>query len=71
MGCGTYRMLPFPSNFIDQLTVTLPQQWIRNMKHHALDMFDYDVLVLPFESNSHKSVFTILGAKNIRDYTKY
>jgi len=64
-------MLPFPSNFIDQLTVTSSQEWIQNMEHHALDMFDYVVLVLPFESNGHTSVFAILGAKHIREYMKY
>ena len=34
------------------------------MEHHELDIFDYDVLVLPFESNGHKSVFAILGARH-------
>ena len=41
------------------------------MEHHELDIFDYDVLVLPFESNGHKSVFAILGARHIRDYMKH
>ena len=41
------------------------------MEHHELDILDYDVLVLPFESNDHKSVFAILGARHIRDYMKH
>ena len=41
------------------------------MEHNELDIFDYDVLVLPFESNGHKSVFAILGARYIRDYMKH
>ena len=71
MACGTNHVLPFPSNFIDRMIVTSSQQWIQNMEHQAVDMFDFDVLLMPFESNGHKSIFAILGSKHINDYMKH
>ncbi len=40
------------------------------MEQHAIDIFDYNVLLLPFESNGDKSIYAILGAKHIKDYMK-
>ena len=71
MARGTNHVLPFPSTFVDRMVVTSSQQWMQNMDNHGVDIFDYDVLLMPFESHGHKSIFAILGARHINDYMKY
>ena len=50
--------------------ITSSQMCMQNMEQHAIDIFEYDVLLMPFESNVNKSIYAILGAKHIKDFMK-
>ena len=70
MCSGVNDVLSFPSNFIDNLLGTSSRQWIRQITHAELDIFVNNMLIMPFQSNGHKSLFVVLGAKHIKDYNK-
>ena len=36
----------------------------------ATDLFDYDVVIMPFEEDGQRSLFVVLGAGHIKDYMK-
>ncbi len=40
------------------------------MEKKDIDIFDYNMLLMPFHSQGQTSLFAIVGAKYIRDYTK-
>ena len=70
MCSGADNILAFPSNFIDNLLGTSSRQWIQQVKHHEIDVFSHNMLVMPFQSDGQKSLFVVLGAKHIKDYMK-
>ena len=63
-------MLRLSSNFIESLLRTSSRHWIDQVKHHNVDIFAYNTLVMPYQSGQHKSLFVVLGANNIKDYMK-
>ena len=70
MCSGVDNVLAFPSNFIDNLLGTSSRQWAQQIKHLEIDVLSHNMLIMPFESNGHKSLFVVLGAKHIKDYMK-
>lgn len=70
MCSGADNILVFPSNFIGNLLRTSSRQWIHQVKHHEIDVFSHNMLVMPFQSDGQKSLFVVLGAKHIKDYMK-
>ncbi len=70
MCSGANNTLAFLSNFIDNLLGTSMRQWTQQMEHCAIDIFLYNMIIMPFHYNGHKSLFVVLGAKHIKDYMK-
>ena len=70
MCSGADNILVFPSNFISNHLRTSSRQWIHQVKHHEIDVFSHNMLVMPFQSDGQKSLFVVLGAKHIKDYMK-
>ena len=58
------------SNFIESLLRTSSRHWIDQMKRHNVDIFAYNMLLMPYQSGVQKSLFVVLGANNIKDYMK-
>ena len=67
---GAPDVVAFPMTFINNLFGTTSTEWKRDRKHHNLDVFQHNILIMPFESEGHKSLFVVVGAQNIKDYHK-
>ena len=59
----------FDTNFLRVLFASSPSHWERAMCETSLNIFDHNVLMIPFDANGHKSLFVIIGAKDIRTYS--
>lgn len=64
------QTIAFKCNFIRSLFSQPPTQWVECLEDMDVDIFDYNILLMPFEAEGHTSLFAIVGAKYIRDYTK-
>ena len=40
------------------------------MKHHNLDIFSHNMLLMPYQSGRQYSLFVVLGANNVKDYMR-
>ena len=40
------------------------------MEQCATDVFKYNMIIMPFHHDGNKSLFVVMGAKHIKDYTK-
>ena len=60
----------FKSNFIRSIFAESPAEWIHKMKDSNLDVFNNNTLLLLFDGQGQKSLFVIIGARYIRDYSK-
>ena len=63
-------VLRLSSNFIESLLTTSSRHWIDQVKRHNVDIFSYNALFMPYQSEVQKSLFVVLGANNIKDYMK-
>jgi hypothetical protein len=45
-------------------------QWVQALEKMDIDVFQYDMVLMPFEADGQTSLFVIIGAKYIRNYTK-
>ena len=70
MCSGADNILALPSTFIDNLLGTSVRQWTQQMEHCAIDIFSYNMIIMPFHHNGNKSLFVVMGAKHIKDYMK-
>ena len=70
MCSGTNNVLALPSGFIDNLIGTSVHQWKRQMEQCAVDVFLYNMIIMPFHHGGNKSLFVVMGAKHIKDYMK-
>ena len=70
MAAGLDHVLSMPCTFINYLIGTSIRQLIQNMDVGATDVFDYDVVIMPFEEDGQRSLFLVLGAGHIKDYMK-
>ena len=70
MFSGADNIIALPSTFIDNLLGTSVQQWTQQMEHCAIDIFSYNMIIMPFHCNGNKSLFVVMGAKHIKDYMK-
>ena len=70
MCSGAGNILALPSIFIDNLLGTSVQQWTQQMEHCAIDIFSYNMIIMPFHHNGNKSLFVAVGAKHIKTYMK-
>ena len=64
-------ILRFSSHFIDGLLGTSSKHWIAQTKRHNMNVFSHSLLVMPYLSGKHRSLFIVLGANNINDYMKH
>ena len=70
---STRRIHAFKSNFIRNIHATPCADWVDMLDKEGLDtesIFSNDMLLLPFDGHGQKSLFVILNAGGIRDYTK-
>ena len=70
MCSGTNNVLALPSGFIDNLIGTSVPQWKQQMEQCAIDVFKYNMIIVPFHHDGNKSLFVVMGAKHIKDYMK-
>merc|ERR1712051_223396 len=70
MCSDTNNVLALPSGFIDNLIGTSVHQWKRQMEQYAVDVFLYNMIIMPFHHDGNKSLFVVMGAKHIKDYMK-
>jgi hypothetical protein len=70
MCSGADNILALPSTFIDYLLGTSAPQWTQQLEHCAIDIFSYNMIIVPFRHNGTISLFTVIGAKHIKDYMK-
>ena len=62
------HIMSMPCTFINYLIGTSIRQLIRNIDVGATDLFDYDVVIMPFEEDGQRSLFLVLGAGHFKDY---
>ena len=67
---GTDDILCLSSTFIESLLRTSSRHWIDQVKRRTVDIFTYNVLIMPYQCGMQKSLFVVLGANNIKDYMK-
>ena len=60
----------FDTHFLRLLFATSPRQWVEKYEDTGINIFDKNVLFFPFHASGHKSLFVVLGAHNIRNYTQ-
>ena len=60
----------FDTHFLRVLFATTPQLWVENIHEMGINIFDHNILLFPFEASGYKSLFIVLGANNIRNYTQ-
>ena len=70
MCSGTEKIIALPSGFIDNLLRTSVRQWTQQMEQCGVDIFLYNMIIMPFHHNGNKSLFVVMGAKHIKDYMK-
>ena len=70
MCSGTDKTLALPSHFIDNLLKKSVRQWTQQRTQCGVDIFLYNVIIMPFHHNGNKSLFVVMGAKHIKDYMK-
>ena len=70
MVSGSGSTHAFDTHFLRLIFATSPSQWVRSMGATSLNIFDQNVLLVPFDASGHKSLFVIIGSNNIRDYTR-
>ena len=70
MCSGTDKILALPSGFIDNFLRMSVCQWTQQMEQCGVDVFLYNMIIMPFHHNGNKSLFVVMGAKHIKDYMK-
>ena len=60
----------FDTHFLRVLFSTSPSHWIDMISQAGINIFDYNALLFPFDASDHKSLFLVLGGRNIRNYTR-
>ena len=68
MVSGSGSTHAFDTHFLRRLFATTPSRWVQSMGGSGLNIFDHNVLLVPFDASGHKSLFVIIGANNIRQY---
>ena len=63
---GTDDILRLSSTFIESLLRTSSRHWIDQVKRRTVDIFTYNVLIMPYQCGMQKSLFVVLGANNIK-----
>lgn len=61
-------MYSFKCCELQTIFATTPSNWIETMHWRGVDIFEHQILVLPFASNGQKSLFVIINATDIRTY---
>jgi len=69
MTSGLARVHSFSINFLRLLYATKPGRFTKMNDTARIDIFEKEILLLPFEACGHKSLFVVIGANNIRQYT--
>ena len=60
----------FETSFLTRLFATSPPLWVQIIRRSKVNIFQSDILMFPFDVSGHKILFVMIGAHNIRDYTK-
>ena len=68
MTSGLNRVHSFGINFMRLLYSTKPIHYSKMNDIAHVDVFESDILLIPFEAGGHKSLFVVVGAKHIRKY---
>ena len=71
IGSRANDTLRLSSHFIDGLLGTSSKHWIAQAKRINMNVFSHSLLVMPYLSGKHRSLFIVLGANNINDYMKH
>lgn len=58
----------FQTSFLRNIFASHPRYWNFD-KGSVEELFEPNILLFPFDSNGSKSLFVVIGAKNIRSYT--
>ena len=69
MVSGSHSTHAFDTHYLRVLFAASPSQWVRSMGGTKFKISDQEVLLFPFDASGHKSLFVIIGANNIRNYT--
>ncbi len=64
------QTIAFKSNFVRSIFSQLPLQWTDTLDDMDIDVLNYNMVLLPFDAHDQMSLFVIVGAKYICDYTK-
>ena len=59
-----------PFNFVGTLNASGKIHWVDSHERQAVNVFDHDVMFIPFEAHGQKLMFVLIGARNINDYLK-
>ena len=72
MTSGTSGVHAFHSDFMKALFVTSSKSWASTIDRCGMNVFEQDVLLMliQYGSNGRKSLFTVLSAKHVRNYSK-
>ena len=67
---GATGIHAFRTSFLRILFGTSPPQWVKACSESCLKIFDQNALMFPFDASGHKSLFVVIGANHIREYSK-
>ena len=64
---GMDDVLRLSSNFIESLLTTSSRHWIDQVKRHNVDVFSYNALFVPYQSDVQKSLFVSKQYKRLHE----
>lgn len=70
MTCAQDDFYSFSPTFLQALLAESPCNWPQLTGANRLDVFQYEGLFLPFVSNGSTTLFVVMGARNVSDYSK-
>ena len=70
MCSGADNILALPSTFIEYLLGTSAPQWTQQLEQCAIDIFSYNMIIVPFRHDGNTSLFAVMGAKHIKNYVR-
>jgi hypothetical protein len=60
----------FRCDFLPKILSHRPNQWIQMSPMSSQNIFNHEILLIPFTSAKYKSMFAVIGANEIKNYAK-
>ena len=68
MTCGASGVRTFGTGFTSTLFAAPPSKWMESLTAMDNKLCRHSFMLFPFDANGYKSLFVVVGAKNVRHY---